>query len=71
LENKNETIIQLLTNCKNCCPSYREIRGDGNCFYRALGAGKSIDFAYKLGINNIQLEGMEGDNTPVILKKNP
>jgi hypothetical protein len=40
-------------------------------FYRALGAGKSIDFAYNFGVNNIQLEGMEGDNTPVILKKNP
>lgn len=39
-------------------------------FYKALGAGKSIDFAYKLGVNNIQLEGMEGDNTPEILKKN-
>jgi hypothetical protein len=40
-------------------------------FYKALGAGKSIDFAYKLGVNSIELEGIQGDNVPVILKKNP
>jgi len=38
-------------------------------FYRAVGAGRSIDFAYNLGVNNIQLEGISGDDIPKLIKK--
>lgn len=38
-------------------------------FYRAIGAGKDIQFAYKLGINSIQLEGDSGDEIPILIKK--
>ncbi|MCY7277420.1 MAG: AAA-like domain-containing protein, partial [Phormidesmis sp. CAN_BIN44] len=38
-------------------------------FYDALGAGESIDFAYKLGRNRIALEGIDEDMIPVIRKK--
>jgi uncharacterized protein YjbI with pentapeptide repeats len=38
-------------------------------FYNALGAGESVDFAYKLGCNVIQLDGIPEYLTPV-LKKN-
>jgi hypothetical protein len=38
-------------------------------FYDALGAGESIDFAYRLGRNRIALEGIEEDLIPVIQKK--
>ena len=37
-------------------------------FYDALGAGKSIDFAYKLGCNAIQLEGISEDLAPILIK---
>lgn len=40
-------------------------------FYTALGAGESIEFAYKLGCNAIQLEGISEYLTPVLfVKKN-
>jgi hypothetical protein len=38
-------------------------------FYCALGAGESFEFAYKLGCNVIQLEGIPEYLTPVLLKK--
>lgn len=38
-------------------------------FYTALGAGESIDFAYELGCNAIQLEGISEHLTPTIKKK--
>jgi tetratricopeptide (TPR) repeat protein len=38
-------------------------------FYAALGAGESIEFAYKLGCNAIQLEGIPEHLTPVLFKK--
>lgn len=38
-------------------------------FYDALGAGESIDFAYKLGRNRIALEGIAEDLIPVMQKK--
>lgn len=38
-------------------------------FYNALGAGESIEFAYKLGCNVIQLEGIPEHMVPVLLKK--
>jgi uncharacterized protein YjbI with pentapeptide repeats len=38
-------------------------------FYSALGAGESVDFAYKLGCNVIQLDGIAEHLTPVIKKK--
>jgi CHASE2 domain-containing sensor protein len=38
-------------------------------FYDALGAGRSIEFAYRLGCSAIQLEGIKGHLTPVLLKK--
>ena len=36
-------------------------------FYDALGAGRNVDFAYKLGCAAIQLEGIPGHLTPVLL----
>jgi hypothetical protein len=38
-------------------------------FYKALGAGRSIDFAYKLGCNAIQIEGIPEHATPVLISK--
>jgi hypothetical protein len=38
-------------------------------FYDALGAGRSIEFAYKLGSAAIRLEGIAEYLTPVLLKK--
>lgn len=36
-------------------------------FYDALGAGRGIDFAYKLGKNAIMMQGIEGSNIPRLL----
>ena len=38
-------------------------------FYNALGAGESVEFAYKLGCSVIQLDGIPEHLTPVLLKK--
>ena len=38
-------------------------------FYTALGAGESIEFAYELGCNAIQLEGIAEHLTPVLFVK--
>jgi CHAT domain len=38
-------------------------------FYTALGAGKSIEVAYELGCNLIQLGGLPENLTPVIFRK--
>ena len=36
-------------------------------FYTALGAGKDIPFAYKMGVVAIKLEGVSGSDIPVLL----
>jgi uncharacterized protein YjbI with pentapeptide repeats len=38
-------------------------------FYSALGAGESVEFAYKLGCNVVQLDGIAEHLTPVLKKK--
>ncbi|MGF1674753.1 MAG: pentapeptide repeat-containing protein [Rivularia sp. (in: cyanobacteria)] len=38
-------------------------------FYNALGAGENIEFAYKLGCNVIQLDGIPEHLTPVLKKR--
>jgi hypothetical protein len=38
-------------------------------FYDALGAGESVDSAYELGCNAIQLYGLTGHLTPILKKK--
>jgi ADP-ribose pyrophosphatase YjhB (NUDIX family) len=38
-------------------------------FYDALGAGRSIEFAYEIGCNAIHMAGLEEYLTPVLLKK--
>ncbi len=38
-------------------------------FYSALGAGESVEFAYKLGCSVIQLEGIAENLTPILKKK--
>ncbi|MFH6946858.1 CHAT domain-containing protein [Flavobacterium sp. FlaQc-51] len=38
-------------------------------FYTALGAGKDIEFAYKMGIVSIKLEGANDHDIPVLIKK--
>ena len=38
-------------------------------FYRAIGAGRDIEFAFKLGINAIALDRISGDDLPKLLKK--
>lgn len=38
-------------------------------FYDALGAGETIEFAYELGCNAIQMEGIAEYLTPVLLKR--
>ena len=36
-------------------------------FYKAIGAGREIPFAFELGITAIKLEGGSDDNIPVLL----
>lgn len=38
-------------------------------FYDALGAGRNVEFAYQLGCNAIQMEGIPEHLTPVLLKQ--
>ncbi|MEO1377031.1 MAG: pentapeptide repeat-containing protein [Cyanobacteria bacterium J06635_10] len=38
-------------------------------FYNAIGAGESVEFAYKLGCNVIQLDGIPEHLTPVLEKR--
>nr|WP_322666209.1 pentapeptide repeat-containing protein [Dendronalium sp. ChiSLP03b]MDZ8208996.1 pentapeptide repeat-containing protein [Dendronalium sp. ChiSLP03b] len=38
-------------------------------FYNALGAGETVEFAYKLGCSIIQLEGIPENLTPVLINK--
>ncbi|NMF86745.1 TIR domain-containing protein [Nodosilinea sp. P-1105] len=38
-------------------------------FYDALGAGRPVKFAHQLGCSAIQLAGLLGDTTPVLLEK--
>ncbi len=38
-------------------------------FYNALGAGESVEFAYKLGCNVVQLDGIPEYLTPMLKKK--
>ena len=38
-------------------------------FYSALGAGESINFAYKLGCNAIAMAGIPENLTPVLKMK--
>lgn len=38
-------------------------------FYDALGAGRSIEVAYKFGVNAIGIEGISEELTPIIKKK--
>ena len=38
-------------------------------FYDALGAGRTIDFAYELGKSAIEMEGISGNQIPQLLKK--
>ncbi|MBI4781752.1 MAG: TIR domain-containing protein [Oscillatoriophycideae cyanobacterium NC_groundwater_1537_Pr4_S-0.65um_50_18] len=40
-------------------------------FYDALGAGRPIEFAYKLGCSAIRLDGIAEHLTPVLLKQSP
>lgn len=37
-------------------------------FYEALSAGKDIEFAFKFGVANIELEGVGGSDIPELLK---
>ncbi len=37
-------------------------------FYAALGAGRDIPFAYKMGLLRIKLEGIEGSDIPVLIE---
>ena len=37
-------------------------------FYRALGSGKDVEFAFKLGINAIQLQGLSGETIPHLIE---
>jgi len=38
-------------------------------FYSAIGAGESLEFAYKLGCSVIQLDGIAEHLTPVLKKR--
>jgi hypothetical protein len=40
-------------------------------FYDALGAGRSIEFAYRLGCSAIQMAGIAEHLTPVLLQRTP
>lgn len=38
-------------------------------FYRGLGAGKDVEFAYKLGRNSVELQGIAQENIPVLMRR--
>ncbi|NEQ46969.1 MAG: TIR domain-containing protein [Leptolyngbya sp. SIOISBB] len=38
-------------------------------FYRGLGAGRDVEFAYKLGRNAIEMANLRGEQTPVLRQK--
>ena len=38
-------------------------------FYRGLGAGKDVEFAYKLGRNSVELQGIPEENIPVLKRR--
>jgi hypothetical protein len=38
-------------------------------FYDAIGAGRDIEFAFRFAVTNINLEGLNGNEIPVLLKK--
>ena len=38
-------------------------------FYRAIGAGRDIEFAFKLGVSAIELDNLSGEDLPTLLKK--
>jgi hypothetical protein len=38
-------------------------------FYDALGSGETVDFAFRLGKNAMQLAGIAEDQTPVLMQK--
>ncbi|MGB7087443.1 MAG: AAA-like domain-containing protein, partial [Phormidesmis sp.] len=38
-------------------------------FYRGLGAGKDVEFAYKLGRNSVELQGIAEEHIPVLKRK--
>ena len=38
-------------------------------FYRGLGAGKDVEFAYKLGRNSVELQGIPEEHIPVLKRK--
>jgi hypothetical protein len=38
-------------------------------FYDALGAGRPVKFAHQLGCNAVQLAGLVGDTTPILLER--
>lgn len=38
-------------------------------FYRAIGAGRDIEFAFNLGVNAIGLDNLSGEDLPTLLKK--
>ncbi|NET37675.1 MAG: TIR domain-containing protein [Cyanothece sp. SIO1E1] len=38
-------------------------------FYRGLGAGKNVEFAYKLGRNAIEMANLSGEQTPMLRQK--
>jgi len=38
-------------------------------FYRGLGAGKDVEFAYKLGLNLLELQGLPEDHIPVLKRQ--
>ncbi|MEK7255682.1 MAG: hypothetical protein AAB316_13115 [Bacteroidota bacterium] len=39
-----------------------------DAFYGAIGAGRNIEFAFKLGVNSVKLYGLEAENIPVLKK---
>lgn len=38
-------------------------------FYKALGAGREIEFAYRAGLSSVQLEGLAGDDIPRMFRR--
>ena len=38
-------------------------------FYRGLGAGKDVEFAYRLGRNSLELQGIDQAHIPVLRRR--
>jgi hypothetical protein len=72
----SEVQAKLISNHIDCVIGMSKAIGDAAAiefaqgFYRAIGYGKDLETAFELGCNQIDLEGLNEEDTPKIIWKN-